>query len=295
MVWLARQPTLMSTSRIDAHMHWWTPQRGDYGWLTASLPTLYRDFGPQDAEPLLRSAGIDGVVLVQAAPTLAETRYLLELAETRGYVEGVVGWVDFSRPRDLEELAGEPLLVGLRPMLQDLEPVEWILGVERHSTLKMLSSLDIPFEALVRPAHLPVLCRLLDRHPRLRLMIDHAAKPNVAGPLADWRRDLALLAQHARVFCKLSGLVTEAPASTPRAALTPIVDTLLETFGPERLIWGSDWPVVTLRMEYTTWHEWSLALLDPLAPADRAAIFGGNARRFYRLRGACGGVAPAGA
>lgn len=274
--------------RIDAHMHWWSIQRQDYGWLTPELTALYRDFGPTQADPLLAAARIDGVILVQAAPTVNETRYLFELARSRAYVRGVVGWADFNDVAQLESLACQPTLLAVRPMLQDLAEDDWILQSALKPALRLLEDLGLPFEALIYPRHLPVLRHLLDRHPRLRVMIDHAAKPDIAArSLEPWNADLAALAAAPQVWCKLSGLMTEARPEDAMAVLAPYVDALFNGFGVERVVWGSDWPVATLRLDYAGWLRGCEALTGALSAAQQAQIFGGNAERFYaRGRGA---------
>ncbi len=275
------------TDRIDAHLHYWRIDRGDYGWLTPALGPLYRDHLPHDAEPHLSAAGIEGLVLVQAAPTEAETRFLLDIGKTDRRVRGVVGWVDMTArdaPDRLAALAADPLLKAIRPMWQDLPDDGFMHRPEIQPVYRAMVDLGLRFDALAKPRHLPLMPRLLDRHPDLALIVDHGAKPDIAGGgLAAWRRDLAEVARRPRVFCKLSGLVTEGAAGVTADALRPYVETLIELFGPERLVFGSDWPVCTLRCAYGEWHAMARALTDTLGAAAQAAIFGGNAKRFYGL------------
>ena len=272
---------------IDAHLHYWRVDRGDYLWLTPDLP-LYHDFGPADAAPLLDAAGITGVVLVQAAATEAETEYLLALAETDRRVLGVVGWTDMGAadaPLRLAALARNRRLCGIRPMWQDIAEDDWMLRPEQAPAYRAMVELGLSFDALARVRHLPHMARLIERHPDLPIVIDHGAKPDIAGGAFDiWRDGMRRLAGFAHVRCKFSGLVTEA---TPEASLDDIrryADALFELFGPERLLWGSDWPVVTLRRDYLTWLDWAQRLTGSLSEAERGAVFGGNARGFYRLR-----------
>lgn len=263
-------------------MHWWTLERDDYGWLTPDLTALYRDFGPADAEPLLAAAHIDAVILVQAAPTVEETLYLFGLARSHPYVRGVVGWADLEDARELERLAGNESLLAVRPMLQDLPQDDWILRPALTPALRLLEELDLPLEALIKPVHLPIIRRLLERHPRLRIMVDHAAKPDIGGRSAvSWKSDLAALAASPRVWCKLSGLVTEAPPLAALSEFTPYVDSVFELFGAGRVVWGSDWPVLTLRLDYATWLRWAERLSAALSAEQSAQVFGGNAERFY--------------
>lgn len=278
------------SGRVDAHHHVWTLSRGDYGWLQPmpALAPIHRDFALTDLRPLLASAQIEATVLVQAAPTVAETHFLLEVArESGGLVRGVVGWADLAGADAvamLERLARDRLLKGIRPMLQDLPDPDWIACAEVQPALAALPQLDLRFDALVKPRELRALLRTLERHPDLEVVIDHCAKPDIAGGgWQPWADDLGALARHTRVHCKLSGLVTEAGRGWTVDALRRYAAHVLDCFGPERLLWGSDWPVVTLAASYDRWIRATDALLAELPAADAAAIRGGNARRFYDL------------
>ncbi|MFB1025257.1 MAG: amidohydrolase family protein, partial [Octadecabacter sp.] len=229
---------------IDAHQHFLQLERGDYGWLTPDLASLYRDFMPDDLAPHLLQHDIDGTILVQAAPTPAETEFLLDIADKTSFVLGVVGWTDFaakSAASDIARLAKHPKLVGLRPMIQDITDDDWMLRFD----------LTPAFDALVLPRHLSQLRKLLSRHPNLRTVIDHGAKPDISGgQLDDWANDIAVIAKESRAYCKLSGLLTEAGKDWTITDFAPYVAHLLEHFGPERLVWGSDWPVLTMAASY---------------------------------------------
>lgn len=273
--------------RIDAHQHFWRPSRGDYGWLTPDLAPLYRDFLPGDLAPLIGRAGISGTVLVQAAPTEAETTFMLALAEEHAFIEGVVGWTDFEAPdasTRIAALAAHPKLIGLRPMIQDLPDDGWMLRPELAPAFNALVSHDIVFDALVFPRHLANLTLLLRRNPALRAVIDHGAKPAiVSGEIAAWAAGMATIARNTSACCKLSGLVTEVGADWSVSRLRPYVEHLLAEFGPSRLIWGSDWPVCTLAAGYEDWFDATGRLLESCSAAEREAILGGNAARQYRL------------
>ncbi len=272
--------------RIDSHMHVWKLSRGDYGWLTPDLPTIYRDFTTDDVRASWEQAGIDYVILVQAAPTLEETRYLLEVAESESKIKGVVGWVDMLAPdaiSHLERLASNRLLRGIRPMLQDIPDDGWMLRAELSPVFRALVDLGLCFDALVLPQHLPNLLRLIERHPDLKVVIDHAAKPPIGEHMDRWHRNLAKLASIPHVHCKFSGLVTECRGETSKAALEPVSDTLLSLFGPDRLMFGSDWPVCSLRSTYAQWWQWAQELTAHLSPNQKSAVFGGTAQRFYGL------------
>lgn len=279
------------TIRVDAHQHFWKPDRGDYGWLTPDLEPLYRDYLPADLEPLLAATGTARTVLVQAAATTDETRFMLELAANHRFIAGVVGWIDFDDPRAaesaLEEFAGHPKFVGVRPMIQDIDDPAWITRPALGPAVDMLVAADLRFDALVKPPHLSFLLEFLERHPDLRCVVDHGAKPDIAAKAwSPWAEDLLAIARGTRACCKLSGLVTEAATEQTRADLAPYVEHLLAAFGAERLMWGSDWPVLNLAGSYAQWHADAKALLSGLSADEQARVFGSNAIDFYGLE--CG-------
>lgn len=270
---------------IDAHQHFWKPGRGDYGWLTPELETLYRDFLPADLEPLLEQCGVDRTILVQAAPTEEETHFMLELAHENEFIAGVVGWTDFESDAvgdSVGKLSRDQLLVGLRPMVQDIADDEWLAQPDLAPAFESMIAHGLVFDALLLPRHIRRLLPVLDRHPDLRVVVDHAAKPTLkTGVTREWFDDMAAVAKHPDVCCKLSGLVTEARQDWTAGDLVPVVDHLLLHFGPDRLIWGSDWPVLTLAGTYPQWWETAQSLVSTLPEENRNAIFGGNAARVY--------------
>ena len=270
---------------IDAHQHVWRVERGDYGWLTPALTDLYHDFGPEDLEPILARHGIARTILVQAAPTVDETEFLLETAAATPFVAGVVGWADFAAPDAVDtiaRLAGNPLLVGLRPMVQDIGDDDWLVRPDLGPAFRALARHGLVLDALTLPRHLSRLLVVLDRHPDIAVVVDHGSKPFIRERRLDpWRADMTAVASRPGVVCKLSGLVTEAGPDWTVADLRPYVDHLLGVFGPGRLIWGSDWPVVALAGGYDRWREASLDLLAHLGGPERVAIGGGNAARAY--------------
>lgn len=270
---------------IDAHQHFWAVARADYGWLTPELAPIYRDFGPDDLRPILNRARVDATIVVQAAPTEAETDYLLELASELDWVLGVVGWTDFKaeNPSDrIGVLAERPKLVGLRPMLQDIADPGWILQAEVQPSLAAMAECGLVFDALVGARHLRNLAILTESHPDLTIVIDHAAKPAIAsGEISGWASDMRLLGATTAVKCKLSGLLTEAGEHWTIADLRPYVDILLEAFGPARLIWGSDWPVLELAADYQRWRDVTHELLSDIGSEALAGILGLNACAIY--------------
>jgi L-fuconolactonase len=271
---------------VDAHHHVWSLARGDYGWLTPALDPIYRDFSLADFAPLCDRSGVTSCVLVQAAPTLAETEFLLDVAHSSGgLVQGVVGWVDLAAHDaipTLHRLARDPLLKSIRPMLQDLPDTAWILRDDVAHALAALPRLGLRFDALVRPDQLPPLLQFLERNPNLAVVIDHGAKPDIAGRMWEpWAQLMRAAADHPRVRCKISGLVTEAGPDWTIESLAPYVDHLFDCFGAQRLMWGSDWPVVNRSGSYARWFAASVALLAGRAPEEREWVMGGTARRFY--------------
>jgi L-fuconolactonase len=286
--------------RTDAHQHFWQIARGDYAWLRADDPgvaPLVRDFMPDALAPLLREHGVTRTVLVQATDSVAETEFMLALAAAHDSVAGVVGWVDLAgadAAATLDRLAADHRLKGVRPMLQDLPAHDWIARAPRPDAMRALQRLGLRFDALVKPRQLEPLARFARAWPGLPVVIDHAAKPPLAAAWNDaamqqWRHDMAALAALPQVSCKISGLLTELrPAGRASRAqciqvLRPVVDALLGWFGPARLMWGSDWPVLTLAAGYDDWIAVSDALLGPLAAAERAQVLHGSAQRFYGL------------
>ena len=273
---------------IDAHFHCWRLARGDYAWLTPALGPIWRDVALEDWRRESAPLGVEGGVLVQAAPTEAETAFLLAQAEADASVLGVVGWVDMLAPDAPERIArlaaAHPKLKGLRPMLQDIADADWMLQPALAPALEAMAGRGMVFDALVKPLHLPRLLTLCRRHPALAVVVDHGAKPAIAaGEWQPWADDLARLAAGTSAVCKLSGLLTEAGPRPPRGAAARWAAQLLATFGPQRLLWGSDWPVLELAASYRDWWDDTQALLAPLDAAERAAVLGGNARRVYGL------------
>lgn len=273
--------------RIDSHQHFWRLSRADYGWLDPSLGPIFRDFLPEDLRPLIADAGMSRTVLVQAAPSAGETAFLLELAKNEPFVAGVVGWTDLEAPGGVDEvrrLAGQPGLLGLRPMIQDIPADDWMLRPTLAPALGAMVETGLTFDALVKPRHLANLRRFLDLYPDLRVVVDHGGKPDIAGgAFATWAEAMGQIARESSAVCKLSGLVTEAAPGWTAEHLRPYVDLLLETFGPSRLMWGSDWPVLNLNGDYAGWRAVAEELVCGLSRSDRELIFGGVAAAFYQL------------
>lgn len=287
--------------RIDAHCHFWELSRGDYSWIDANDPDLApiaRDFQPPDIMPLLKATNVQKVVVIQAAASEAETDYLLTLADHHDEISGVVGWANIESSeaaKRIEKWAANGKFKGIRPMLQDIDDTQWLLENPHTDIFPTMVDLGLRFDALVQPRHLPVLHEFCTSNPALPVVIDHAAKPKAA--LADdedsfsyWSRHMKSIARDTNAYCKFSGLLTELDGSRPkdpRTVLQRYVDVLLEAFGPNRLMWGSDWPVLTLASDYQSWHGLAQDLLDQIGSDASDQIFGRTAATFYGL-----GVAP---
>ena len=275
---------------VDAHHHFWHPARGDYGWMPKDDPVLSRPYGPSDLSDALAATGVERTVLVQAAPTSEETEYLLGIADTSPTFAKVVGWIDFESPdalSTLERLAQHPKFSGVRPMIQNIPDDDWMLRPDIQWAFESLIDLDLTFDCLGFPRHLANFHTVLCRYPELRAVIDHCMKPQIRDGSDDhmqfWSDGMRRLAKDTNVTCKMSGLVTEADTDWSVDVLRPYTDLVLDAFGAERVMWGSDWPVARLRLEYKDWHAMCLTLTDHLSEADRANVFSSTARRFYRI------------
>lgn len=279
--------------RIDAHQHFWQPLRGDYGWMPKDNPILNRAYAPGDLAPALDRHGIDGTVLVQAAPTVEETEYMLGLADATPRIKGVVGWINFEDPGDLahlKRLAAHPKFLGVRPMIQDIADVDWMLRDDVQWAYRAIIDLDLTFDALGFPRHIPNFLTLAQRYPEMRTVYDHCLKPQIrdqqAGndAFANWARGISQLAGETEGYCKLSGLITEASTGWSIEDIRPFAQHVINAFGAERVMWGSDWPVCRLEAEYGDWFTLAKTLAADQSEASISQIFGLSAARFYRLR-----------
>ena len=278
----------MATPRIDSHQHFWRYEPREFAWIDERMAAIRRDFLPPDLAPLLAARGVDGCIAVQAVQSLAETRFLLDCARSSSFVRGVVGWVDLRSPHvdaQLRGFARDPHFVGVRHVVQSEPDPGFLLQPDFVRGIAAMAPFDLAYDLLLFPHQLPAAVELCARFPRQRFVLDHLAKPRIAaGERQPWAGDLQQLARLPNVACKLSGMVTEADwAQWTPAGLQPFVDTALAAFGPDRLLFGSDWPVCTVACDYTRWVDVAEELLAALSPAQRAAVFGGNAARWYRL------------
>jgi L-fuconolactonase len=275
--------------KIDAHVHFWRYDRAQYGWIDDSMAALRRDFLPAHLRPEMDRAGIDACVAVQARQSLEETRWLLELADVDPFIVGVVGWVDLQANdvgAQIDQFCRHSKLVGLRHIVQSEPDEQFLLKPAFGRGITLLGELDLAYDILIYPKHLAVAAEFVSRFKRQRFVIDHLAKPEIrCSEIREWEKGLRRLAEFPQVFCKLSGLVTEADWHhwTPRQ-LRPCLDVAFDCFGPQRLIAASDWPVCTVAADYAR----TMAIIgDYLADRPesvRDGVLGGNARRFWRLK-----------
>ena len=274
--------------RVDAHQHFWQYTEADFGWISDEMVTIRRDFSPADLKPLLDAAGVNATVAVQARQSLEETDWLLALADANPWIAGVVGWVPLVSEdiaSVLDNYTGSPKLKGVRHVLQ-AEPDEYFFREDFHRGLAQLASRNLVYDVLVVERQLPAAIALVDRHPNLRFVLDHIAKPRIAdGILEPWATQMREIARRPNITCKLSGVVTEANLTNwTEADLAPYLDTALEAFGPARLMFGSDWPVCTVAASYDRWLGVVRSFLSPLSADEQAMLLGGTACAAYDLK-----------
>jgi L-fuconolactonase len=277
---------------IDAHQHFWDPARAAYPWLGPDLAPINRAIGYDELAPILAETGIERTVLVESADNDEDTRYMFEMAAAHPEIAAVVAWAPLEDPaataRQLERLRGEPALVGVRTLIHQQADPDWLLRPEVQASLGLLADAGLSYDVVaVLPRHVEHVATIAERHPTLRLVIDHLAKPpiNGGGDPATWCAAMARAAQHPLVYAKLSGLYPGAGDQTGWSAadLRPYVEFALRTFGPSRLMYGGDWPICVMAGGYAkVWREVG-SLLEELDPVDRGRILGGSAIEFYRI------------
>jgi len=273
---------------IDSHQHFWRYTPAEYPWMKPEW-SIRRDFLPPDLAPLLRAAELDGCVAVQAQQTVAEARWLLTLADAHPIIKGVVGWVDLQSDRveeQLAELARHPRFVGVRHVVQDEPDDNFVLRPAFQRGIGKLRQFNLAYDLLVFPKQLPATIQLVANFPEQRFVLDHIAKPPIAaGTLSPWREQIRELAKAPNVWCKVSGMVTEAKWDSWREEdFRPYLDVVFEAFGVERLMFGTDWPVATLAGTYQEVHQLAAGYVRNLTAEQQARFFGGSATEFYRLR-----------
>ncbi len=273
---------------IDSHHHFWRYTDADYGWIPPEWSVIKRDFLPSDLQREITAAGVDGVISVQARQSLVETEWLLDLAARHPFIRGVVGWVPLIDPAietHLDRFAAAPKLRALRHVLQGEPDDGYMLRADFNRGISALTRRGLTYDILILERHLPATITFVDRHPNQVFILDHIAKPRIgAGELEPWAKNIRELARRPNVTCKLSGMVTEADVATwTPSQLKPYFDVVLDAFGPQRLLFGSDWPVCLAGVSYSGWKQTVESLLRGITPRERAAIFGGNAIDIYRL------------
>lgn len=276
------------TLRIDSHQHFWRYNSDDYPWIDDSRQPLKLDYMPPDLQPLMTATGIDGTVAVQARQYLRETEFLLELADQYDFIRGVVGWVDMRADdveAQLERFAPHPRMVGVRHIVHDEADDRFMLGGNFLRGLAKLAACDLRYDLLLFPRHLPIAIDVVKRFPEQPFVLDHIAKPFIKdGLLEPWERDIRQLAAHDNVWCKVSGMVTEAAwGGWTQADYIPYLDVVFDCFGVDRLMFGSDWPVCTLSGSYSQVVGIVKTYIAALSADEQAAVMGGNASVFYQL------------
>jgi L-fuconolactonase len=274
--------------RLDSHQHFWSYSEREYDWIDERMSRIRRDFAPSDLEPILRRNGFNGSIAVQVRQSLEETEYLLGLADRHAFVRGVVGFVDLCSPegrRDLERFSEHPRFRGVRHVVQAEPDDRFLLRDDFLRGVGLLRDLDLTYDILVYHRHLPVVVDFVARFPEHRLVLDHMGKPAIAkAELEPWASSIRKLGKMENLYCKLSGLVTEADwRGWKKSDFTLYLEIVLESFGPRRLVFGSDWPVATLAASYEQVVEIVDDFLDPLSSSEKDAVFGGNAAELYRL------------
>lgn len=275
--------------KIDSHQHFWSYSAAEYPWIGAGMERIARDYLPADLAAVAAPQGIGGSVAVQARQSVAESRWLLGLAEASPIIRGVVGWVDLRSAgvaAELAELSAHEKFVGVRHVVQDEPDPRFVLGADFVRGLRQLRPYGLTYDLLIYPQQLPAAVQLVAMLPEQPFVLDHLAKPRIkTGAIQEWRRDVEALAQHGNVCCKVSGMVTEADwRGWKPADFTPYLDVVLQAFGPERLMFGSDWPVCLLAGEYAEVVGIVADFFGRLSAAEQQFIWGGTATRFYGLK-----------
>jgi L-fuconolactonase len=274
---------------IDAHHHLWKYSAAEYSWITPEMQVIRRDFLPADLEPLMHHFGIEGTVAVQARGTLEETTWLLGLADKHPLIRGVVGWVPLTQGAavkgSLESFAKNRKLRAIRHVIQDESDPRYILRKDFNEGVSALREFGLRYDILIFERHLPAAIEFVDRHPNQTFILDHIAKPRIKDKiLSPWDRNMRELAKRQNVYCKLSGMVTEAdPKRWTPELLQPYIDVVLAAFGPRRLMYGSDWPVMLLATDYARWYVTVNNAIAKLSKGEQARIMGGTATEAYGL------------
>lgn len=274
--------------RLDAHQHFWNYNIREYGWIEKHMSVIRRSFLPEDLEPLLTRAGVSGCMAVQARQSLEETEWLLDLAERHEFIRGVVGWVDLcsvEAEHQLEKYASSPWLKGVRHVIQDEPDVQFVLRDDFQRGIALLQQYNLAYDLLVSKEQLPYAVELVKMFPEQRFVLDHLAKPDIkAGTVSPWKEALYSLSEQPNVYCKLSGMITEADwTNWKQEDFAPYLNIALEAFGPDRVMFGSDWPVCTVAGTYAQVLEIITKHTSCMSEVEKQMIFGGTCATFYQL------------
>ena len=274
--------------KIDSHHHFWKFDPAEFGWISDRMSVLRSDYLPADLKQEIERVGIDGVVSVQARQSIEETRWLLDLADKQDFIKGVVGWIPLAAPdvrQQLEAFANRPKLKGIRHIVQDEPDESFILRDDFNAGIRALADYRLVYDLLIFERHLPQAIEFVDRHPKQVFVLDHLAKPRAKDhEVEPWRTNIRRIAERENVFCKLSGLVTEADwKDWTEGQLSVYLGTVLDAFGPRRVMFGSDWPVCLLASSYERWHDVVSRFCEKLSADEQARVFGGTAIEAYRL------------
>jgi L-fuconolactonase len=278
----------MTMYKLDAHHHLWTFNTQDYGWISDQMTAIRRSFTPDDLHTEMTAAGISGSVAVQARQSLEETRFLLNAAATHPFIHGVVGWVpltDMDVEMDLERFSADKKLRGIRHVLQDEADERYMLRDDFNRGIRALRKFDLTYDVLIFERHLPQTIEFVDKHPEQRFVVDHLAKPRAKyNAISPWREHLLELAKRPNVYCKISGLATEADhGKWTKAQLEPYIHVVLEAFGPRRVMFGSDWPVCLLAISYQRWVGLVSEEVSKLSTDEQSSFWAGAATEAYKL------------
>ena len=272
---------------IDSHQHFWKISRGDYSWMSPHNKTLYRDFNSADLLPLIKKKNISQTIIVQAAATTTETEFILKIAENNSFVSGVVGWVDFNKSNviyDIDKLSQNKYLKGFRPMIHDIDDDNWMLNDNLDFGFKYLIKKNLTFDALVHPNHLKNLYIFAKKYTNLSIVINHIAKPKIVNQEIDeWKKNMKKLSELDNVFCKYSGILTEADKNYSLDQIKPYVNFIFETFKTNKVMWGSDWPVLTMVEKYENWFDIAHNLISHFSENEKMNVFSRTAAKFYKL------------
>lgn len=273
---------------IDAHHHLWKYDPQDYPWIGDGMEVLRRDYLPDDLQPLMEANGVEGFIAVQAQQTIAETDWLLDLAAQKNFLRGVVGWVPLTEPgvgAALERLAGDGHFRGVRHILQDEPDDDYMLREDFNAGIAQLAHFGLSYDVLIYERHLPQTLKFVDRHPDQIFIVDHIAKPRIRDRIVSpWRELIGELAARPNIYCKISGMTTEADwRSWKEEDLRPYFDIVLAAFGPQRLMFGSDWPVLLLASDYSRWVKFFRQAIEHLSEDEQDWICRRTAIEAYRL------------